>query len=203
MTGVQTCALPIFIAQVVCSQVSKDSVYKLMAIEVCDELKAQEASLKSSTDLQTELGLLMLPIFSRHEADLKKVIDGFELDDMKHVNETSQGIGQKLAFICPSFLKLIAGDKDLMKAASNKPEENFFTGTLTKILSENFTCLLMKDSKGKVEKFWWMQYFEGANALTSRDLLNKTITVSYTEQEVYNAVLKEYVNIKVITGLKD
>ena len=195
--------LSLLSAEAVLSQPNKDSLYKLMAVGVCDEVKANESSLARSTDLQMDLGLLMLPIFSRHESDLKAVIPGFELDNMNLINEVSHGIGQKLAFMCPAFLKLVSGNKDLLKAATDKTEENSFTGTLTKILSENFTCLLIKDNKGKIEKIWWMQYFEGANVLASGELLHKNITVFYSEQEIYNAVLKDYVKIKVIKGIKD
>ena len=55
-----------------------------------------------------------------------------------------------------------------------------------------------------IEKLWWMEYFEGSGRLITNagDMLNKDVKVKYTEKEIYNATLKEYIKIKVIAGLE-
>ena len=61
----------------------------------------------------------------------------------------------------------------------------------------------VKNADGKIEKIWWMEYFEGANNLLSGKIkINKTISVHYVEREIYNGRLKDYVKIKVATGVE-
>jgi hypothetical protein len=56
-------------------------------------------------------------------------------------------------------------------------------------------------AKGRTEKLWWLEYFEGADGLVSKALLSKNVTVRYIEKEVYSAALKDYIIIKVIIGI--
>jgi len=63
--------------------------------------------------------------------------------------------------------------------------------------------LKVEDTKGKIEKLWWMEYFQGSKTLLTdpNSRLNKPITVKYTEREVFNSTLGDYVKIKIITGI--
>jgi hypothetical protein len=78
------------------------------------------------------------------------------------------------------------------------------SGKLVKVVSGDFTHLQIEDLKGKVERVWWLEYFDGSNKLMTdpQGQLNKLIKVNYVEREMFNSTLKDYVKIKVITGIE-
>ena len=99
---------------------------------------------------------------------------------------------------------MITNNRTLLQVALDQPQETLIKGTLVKIVKGDFTCIHIRTPQGKVEKLWWMQYFEGANALMDgTNLLNKYLVISYSEHEVYNAAQKDYVKIKVIKNMAD
>ncbi len=193
------------LAQVAVAQTSpKDSVFALMAKDICTQIIANESALSKSSNVEMELGLLMLPVYSDYSEQLKKVVPGFDMLDTKKQESLGESIGEKLAFTCPAFLKLITNNRTLMNAALNKPEEQLVKGSLIKIVTGEFTSIHIRTAQGKIEKLWWMEYFDGANLLMEgTNLLNKFVVIAYSEHEVYNAVQKEYVKIKVIKGIED
>ncbi len=195
----------VFTCQLLFCQVApKDSIYQLMAKEVCKQIIANDSILAKSASLDVELGLLMLPIYADFSESLQKLIPGFEISDSKQMEALGEAVGEKLAFTCPAFLKLITTNRALLNAALDKPEETLIKGTLIKIVTGDFTSLHIRTAQGKIEKLWWMQYFDGANLLMEgSQLLNKYLVLSYSEHEVYNAAQKEYVKIKVIKGIQD
>jgi hypothetical protein len=73
-----------------------------------------------------------------------------------------------------------------------------------KIVGGDLTYLQVEDDKGKVEKLWWMEYFDGSNVLAAdpQRRLNKPIKVKFVEKEIFNSTLKDYVKVKVITGVE-
>ena len=182
----------------------KDSVFLLIAKDICAQIIANESTLVKSPNVEVELGLLMLPIYSSYGERLKKVIPGFEMAESDQLEILGEVIGEKLTFSCPAFLKLITNNRTLLQVALDQPQETLIKGTLVKIVKGDFTCIHIRTPQGKVEKLWWMQYFEGANALMDgTNLLNKYLVISYSEHEVYNAAQKDYVKIKVIKNMAD
>lgn len=189
---------------VICQQVfsqksPKDSLTKLIAADICKEIATNEATLKNSTNWEMDLGLLMLPVYSNYADALEKVMPGFTMDG-PGVESLSKDIGTSLGLGCPAFLKLITSNKtqlqDLVRDRSND-EERSITGILQKVESNEFTSVHIKLPNGKVEKVWWLEYFNGANVLLEKGRLNKEITMRYKEQDMYNAALKEYVKTKI------
>jgi hypothetical protein len=180
----------------------KDSLTKLMAADICKEIAANEATLKSSTNWEMDLGLLMLPVYSNYADALEKVMPGFTMDG-PGVESLSKEIGTSLGLGCPAFLKLITSNKgklqELVRDRDND-EEKTLTGVLQKVESNEFTSVHIKMPNGKVEKVWWMEYFNGANSLLEKGRLNKEITIHYKEQDVFNAGLKEYVKTKILVA---
>ena len=176
---------------------TKDSVTKLMAADICKEINANEASLKKSENWQMDLGLMMMPVFSKHSAVLEKLVPGFSLNG-PGMETLSKEIGMVLALNCPSFLRLISSDKSQLHAlVKDGRVEKSLKGVLVKIETGEFTSVHIKMPNGKIEKVWWMEYFGGANSLVEKGRLNKEINIVYKEQEVYNAVLEEYVKTKI------
>jgi hypothetical protein len=187
------------------SQSKKDSLVKMMAKDVCDELSKKDISSKTKKDLEAELGMAMIPAFTKY-LDQAKAVWGFDEIDQESGYTMGKEIGMQLAMDCPAFMKIFMNNTEAVKeiAEKNKTKDHKISGTLLKINAGEISYLEVKDAAGKIEKMWWLEYFDGSNDLINEPskLLNKKLTITYTEKEVYKATLKDYSKIKVITGIK-
>ncbi len=189
------------------AQVSKDSLLKVIVKETCTDITGKDFSGKSMEEIEMELGLAMMPIMVKYQEELQTAY-GTGIEDQAGMEKMGMEVGLQLAKDCPAFLKMFAGNPAVIKdrAVRNNAavEMKTINGTLLKIVHGDFSYLQVKDPAGKIEKLWWMEYFEGSGRLITNagDMLNKDVKVKYTEKEIYNATLKEYIKIKVITGLE-
>ncbi len=187
------------------SQTKKENILKLMSKDVCDELNKKEISGKTKEELQTELGLAMMPIFSKYLTELKSIYD-FEEFDQESGYKIGKDVGMQLAVDCPAFMKLFMNNTEAVSeiAEKRKNKDLKLSGTLLKINNADISFIEIKDNNGKIEKVYWLEYFDGSNTLMneSAKLLNKKITITFTEKEIYKSTLKDYSKIKIITSLK-
>ena len=181
---------------------TKESIYTTIANDLCKEIKENMAQLKQADDIQMELGMMMLPYFNKYEAEIKKALPNFDLTDPKEAQNLGMEVGKKLVG-CPEFLTLITSNKELMKESAGVLKTSMtLNGTLQSVIAGDFTSINVKTASGKVEKIWWMEYFPGENKLLDGSLMNKVVTVKYTEKEIYNFTLKDYVKVKVLSGIE-
>ncbi|HRD58002.1 MAG TPA: hypothetical protein PK504_08115 [Ferruginibacter sp.] len=174
---------------------SKDSVFTLIGNELCNDIKAKHSELTQAEDMEMELGLLMIPYFSKYESEIKKIIDGFDMTDPNHLQTLGVEIGKKL-IACPEFMILVNSNRDIIKNARAEVTISLI-GTLQAVSVGEFTSFSIKTTSGKQEKIWWMEYFPGDSKIADGSLINKQVTVQYIEKEIYNARLKDYVKIKI------
>ncbi len=189
------------------AQNSRDSLMKLVTKDVCDELSAKNLTGKNMDEVQMEMGLAFMPALMKHKDALEKELGG-NVTDKSSMEKLGQEIGMLLVTECPAFLKIMSG---MDPGAMDKPTKVPVTiggsatikGTLLKVLPGELTHLLVKDNKGKTVKIWWMDYFDGSDDMADnpQKMINKKVTVDYTEKEVYNVALKQYIKIKVATGI--
>jgi len=196
-----------FSSAVVFAQASKDSLLKLIVKETCTDISGKDFSGKSMEEIEMELGLAMMPIMVKYQEELQTAY-GTGIEDQAGMEKMGMEVGLQLAKDCPAFLKMFAGNPAVIKDRAGKNnaavELKTVNGTLLKIVHGDFTYIQVKDASGKIEKLWWMEYFEGSGRLITNagDMLNKEVKVKYSEKEIYNATLKEYIKIKVIAGLE-
>ena len=188
------------------AQVAKDSLLKLMSKETCTEITNKDFSGKNMDELQMELGLAMMPVVMKYQEELQTAF-GISMEDQSGMEKMGMEIGLQLAKDCPAFLKMFVNNSGALKEiVGNNTDAAVMSisGTLLKIVTGDFTCIQVKDASGKIEKLWWMEYFDGSAKLITdaTTMLNKQVKVKYTEKEMYNATLKEYIKIKVIKGLE-
>jgi len=186
------------------SQKQKDSLMKVMALEACEELKKKDFSNLKKEDLEVELGMAVVPVFSSHAQAIEDIY-GFDIAESDKMKDFGQELGIKLAVVCPEFIKLFANNRSLLETKTEiKVTKDIMTlsAILIKVVPGEFTYFQVKDKSGKTEKIWWMDYFEGSDILADTKNLNKNITVKYQEKEVYNAAIKDYIKIKVAFGLE-
>ena len=186
------------------SQITKDSLVKMMAKDVCDELNKTTKDSKVD-NLQEKLGMAMLPVFSKYLKEIKQVYNVTEINEASG-EKIGEDIGEKLASDCPIFMKLILDNAEATKeiiGLNEKAKGIKLTGTLLRIVNGDITYFEVKTSSGKIEKIYWLEFFEGSEKLTnsSLSLLNKKITISYVEKEIYKSSLKDYSKIKVAASL--
>lgn len=195
------------------AQVTKDSLIKKMSAEICDEVSKQDFSNLKGEDLNMQLGLLFLPVLTKYQEEMKTAFGVTDMTDESQMENVGKEIGQYMAFNCPAFVKMIAqiskNDKEepakkTAVADEIKVADQQVQGKFVALTPGAFSFFTIKLSNGKTEKIWWMEYFQGASQLTesSAKLANRQVTVKYTEREVYQAAQKQYVKIKIATGLE-
>jgi hypothetical protein len=186
-------------------KISKDSLVKLMANEVCIELSKPKDSKSKGKDIATEVGLAMIPVFTNHLTEIQEAY-GFTELTKENGSKVGEDIGGKLANTCPAFLELLTQNPEATAnlISGNKNSAGTLEGTFLKITKSDLSYIEIKTASGKIEKLYWLEYFEGSTDLISNPskLNSKKVTVSYLEKEIYKAALNEYVKVKVITGLE-
>jgi hypothetical protein len=174
--------------------------------ESCDELSKTDLSKKTAEELKIALGFSVVKVVGQHASELAQ--SGFSFSDSKSVEKVATEIGARLVVSCPVFLDALkrsgAIEEQLRGTSTSASVRGSISGKLVKIVSGEFTYLQIEDAKGKIEKLWWMEYFNGSNKLltNSQSQLDKPVKVNYVEREVFNSTLNDYVKIKVITGIE-
>lgn len=193
------------------SQDAKDSLLNAMAKETCAELEKKDLSNITMDNAQTELGMVFMPVLMNYSTDIEKVYGG-SVTDMDAMQKLMMDLSVKLAMKCPKFMEL--NMKMMGKGAGSKgnksPERieeitqgNVMTATLLSVTPGDITTLNIKDTKGKMMKLYWLEYFENSDILKAnpKKYLNKKVSVEFLEKSVYDAARKSYKTIKVITGI--
>ncbi len=197
------------------AQMSKDSLLKIMSKEACDDISKKDLSKVTAKNAQTEISMMLMPTMTKHMADIQKVYGN--ITDQKVMQKMGTDLGMKLVTDCPKFMEFSmkmagsaneANDEQAAypppRPTSSNDNAESISGTLMAINPADITSLSVKDSKGKISKLYWLEYFDNADALkdSSKKYLNKKVVVNYTEKSVYDAAKKDYKTIKVITGIE-
>ena len=187
------------------AQTSKDVVIKQVTKETCDELSKADFSNKSTNEFKLALGLALVKVVAAHQAELKTI--GVSVSEPQSLEKIGNDVGVQLVTTCPSFLAALTENPNTVKELLDNDRastKGSISGKLVKVVSGDFTHLQIEDLKGKVERVWWLEYFDGSNKLMTdpQGQLNKVIKVDYVEREMFNSTLKDYVKIKVITGIE-
>lgn len=179
-----------------------DALLKQVTSETCDELGKVDFSQKTPNEVKLSLGLSLMKVVGQHQTELKAF--GVSPTDPRSLEGLGVDVGMRLATECPVFLNALTSNPNTIEELVNRGSGGTISGTLLKIVGGEFTCLQIADAKGKIEKVWWMEYFNGSNRLLvdAKSYLNRPVKISYTEKEIYNSTLNDYVKIKVITGIE-
>ena len=188
------------------AQVAQDDVVRAtMAKDVCTELSQADVSTKSLSQILTIMNRAVAKGVVAHQAEL--MASGINLADPSVLQAFTRQVPAQLAGQCPAFFIALSKNPDALKQLANavvNSLEGTISGTLRKIIGGDFSYLQVEDTTGKIEKLWWMENFENSEILLAdpNGLLNKPITVKYTEREVFNSTVGDYVKIKIITRIE-
>jgi len=184
------------------AQDTKDTSMHKVATAICGCLsKADIDKAKTQADLQQ--------IFLKCMMDsAASTLTGVMADG---TTEEGEELGKKIAMEmmnsgCPAFIKLsmkLAGGNaadDQGDVAELKSTE----GTIVKVEEKDFLYLTVKNASGKLVTVIFLSDVDGSADWMKEPtakLLNKKVTVQWTEEEVYQPKLKDFANIKELKGL--
>jgi hypothetical protein len=207
LSSIVICA--VLLAAPAFAQDSREAVLKQITKDTCQELSGVDLSNKSPDEFKMSLGLVLLSVAGNYRSQLNS--NGIDISDQLKLQDLAQNIGMRLAIDCPAFVSALTKNTSAVQAIVADTKKNTpaaptgsVSGKLVKIVDGDFTYLQVEDSKGKVEKLWWLEYFEGSNRFVTdpKSQLNKQIKVNYVEKEIFNSTLKEYVKIKIVTAVE-
>ncbi|GAA4746926.1 hypothetical protein GCM10023229_28820 [Flavisolibacter ginsenosidimutans] len=180
---------------------SKENFENAIVKEFCDSFESASPRL-TKDNMTVEMGAMIVPLMSRYNNDVKNYW-GIDMSSKEGMRSFGEKVGQLAALKCPAFLTFIKNNlQDIV--SENGQGSKTYSGKILKIEGQPFAYLLVQNNQGRTDKLYWLEYFEGANKLTTQPAtaLNKAVTISYKEMEVYQAVEKEYKTIKVISKIE-
>ncbi|MFC6996425.1 hypothetical protein [Rufibacter roseus] len=150
-----------------------------------------------------QIGLCMMKAAQPYNAQLKKD-HGIDLLGGKDMNSEGEKLGRivgmKMLSFCPDVLVAVSefngGDEEAEPIKT-------FEGEVVSIQDQQFVVFTVKDSNGKTNNFLWLTYFQSTPTLTDnyRKILNKQVSITYQEMELYDPRIKELKKYNVINGL--
>lgn len=145
---------------------------------------------------------MILPLIERFGDEIQKEW-GISPDDVDGLEKIGEKIGQIAALKCPAFQDFVVKNLDKLDLDDEEKEKSV-EGKIIRLEQQgSFNQLIIKSKNGKEEKLWWFEFFEGADEFVSKPdrFKNEKLNVKYRETEVYDASLKEYRVIRIITSL--
>ncbi|MFK7756127.1 MAG: hypothetical protein AB8B53_04265 [Flavobacteriales bacterium] len=186
-----------------------------IAEETC-ECMGDVDDYKTYEEFSMNMGLCM---FSEAEPYTKKLKKDFKID-LNDIEEYGTVLGEQLGLrlvtVCPKFLEAISKFDDevlgeLMDedeadydSPSTNSEEEESTGIVKSYEEEGFLSLKVEENDGSVTKVLWLGYVDSDFDLDNdlENLKGLEVSITYTEQELYDVKSKEYRYYKVLTSLK-
>lgn len=167
--------------------------------DFCNEFSKSGGTLPKE-NFASEVGMMMLPLFTKYRDQIKKEW-GFDVGDAADAEKAGEKIGQLTVIGCPAFREFVKNNLETILDHRSSSPSMKYEGKILRVEGSPFAYLVVKNTIGKEEKMYWMEYFEGADQLGKRSFLNKNVVIKYRELEVYQTLTKDYKIIKVITGV--
>ena len=181
---------------------SKENFENAIVKEFCDSFESASPRL-TKDNMTVEMGVMIVPLMTRYSNDVKNYW-GIDMSSKEGIRSFGEKVGQLAALKCPAFLTFIKNNLQDIVLENGTDAGRTYTGKILKIEDQPFVYLVAQNSQGRTDKFYWLEYFEGANRLSTQPAasLNKAVTISYKEMEVYQAAEKEYKTIRVISKIE-
>jgi hypothetical protein len=181
---------------------AQKTLQQKLSADFCLELEKLKLSDEFSEQNMQKIGLAMIPVITKYEKEIKKEL-GNDLETQEDYKKVGELIGQDAALTCPKFRKMTQNMLENQIEAKDATET--LEGTFVGVDNSGMIVLLrVKEASGREQKIWWMEYFEGSDALikTPELMKNKKVSITYTEREIYDQKNKDYVKVKVVTKLE-
>lgn len=178
---------------------AKEVFERAIVADFCDTF-TKAAPNMNKDNMTLQMGLMILPLFTKYQSEIKSVwgLNASNKEDLRSIGEK---VGQLATLNCPVFMEFISSNLQEISKEQGGASTKTFAGKLLKLEGAAFPYLVVQNKQGRLEKLYWMEFFEGADQLTTQlqTHLNKPVTITYKELEVYQPLQKDYKTIKVIT----
>ncbi len=187
-------------------EISANDYLFIVAKKTCESLDSFNNSNLSSAEVTAKLGYCMLDELMKFQVEFERDYD-FKIGnitDMSDYNKIGQIVGAKMAGVCPDLLlefsQNVVNQTQETNEESNLISEN---GTVMKIEDNDFVCFVIKTISGKIIKVYWMTFVENDMDLeiSYKELINKPVSITYYEQELFDPKLTEYRYYNVLDSL--
>lgn len=190
----------LFQSQIISAQSVMDKIVK----QTCDEMNELDENL-SPKEVNAKMELVMGTMLISNYKDLEKEY-GITMENIENedpvFDEFSQKLAMQLIVECPKFLEILTLIEE-ERSDDEAPVSQTIEGKFIGIEGDDFIFVTIKDSNGKTQKLFWGASFSGDGELmNAKKLKGKSVVVSYTEKECYNAKLKDYSILREITSLE-
>jgi hypothetical protein len=108
------------------AQITKDSLMNKMLNESCTELNKNKDTKFTAENYETQLMMLLLPVFTKNLSLIQKVY-GVSMSDSKGMKKIGEELGMKLVIECPTFMKLVLQVVKEQKENGTEEVEAFIT----------------------------------------------------------------------------
>ena len=194
-----------FLSSLIHGQVVLDTIAK----ETCSCLKSKDLDFKNEVDLskiEMELGLCMITNINKLGS---KVIGINQVDysNSSELEKISGEIGAKMLNYCPDIMLKLSMPttyyEEKKSELVNAVPTNFLECTLVEIKRDQFVSLIIKDIRNKLYTLLVLNYFETVFLLLENKIKEQDkLKVSYSEQELYDPLIKDFRNFKVLNFIE-
>jgi hypothetical protein len=183
------------------NQQAKDSLLKLMSVQVCDEISKINSADLSVESLENAIMMSMMPLITTHQAALEQIMD-VNVSDPKSFERFGNELGLELLKSCAAFRDVAmgrTGNSDAGTTASDAATN--ISGKLLKVQTGAMNSVELMNAEGKVLTIWCTRHFAGDEKLTDLNHIGKQIQVEYVTEKVYDFVTGGYREIMVARGI--
>ena len=180
---------------------AQETALEKVAKETCEYFQENKDELTklSSNERVTKLGLQIFVLYDKYKDELKKEGIEVELSNDSSAEDFGEKVGLKMVTFCSDILMSIAEDV----GDDEEDAEYAVEGELSSITGDEISKVSLKDSKGKTQKFIWLNNFEGSDELINTESIKGLrVKISYKNVEIYSPKLKEYIVKKQISKIE-
>jgi len=191
------------------AQSTTDTSMRATAVAVCDCLGKANITDKSTTE-QMQQAFLNCIITSAPDFIAKIGSNG---NDLNAAQEIATQLGMEMIKInCPAFMKIANammnddsnGLQLTMPSTVETEKVESTDGVVINVEEKDFVYIKVKTTAGRELNFIYYNYVPGSDDWIKdpvTKLKNKNVSLSYTENEVYQPKFKQFMNVKQIKTL--
>lgn len=163
----------------------------------------------ATDDFNMKLGLCMIEAATPYQKQLKKDygIDFNKIDEQGA--ELGRIIGMRMVSVCPEALVKMASrvkgeeSEGVEELEVTDVNENTYVGTITQVDNSQFVVFTVKNSEGKLSKFYWFGFISSNTELTAdyTNFKGKSVMITFVQKEYFDPRIGEYRMMNIIESM--
>lgn len=177
----------------------KNELLDIIAKETCECVsnKNMDFSKIERSKLELEFGMCIMESYSKRRSKVEKYL-GVSLDNERSLERLGEDVAFKMMNHCSPVILSLAGQY-VEEDYAESEEDQYIVGEVVELSTSKFNTLNIKDESKRIQKFLWLEFFNGEDLLKDFDSLKgKIIKIYFVEKEFFDPVISEYRNFKII-----